>query len=73
MHPLENGIFPQKEAHSQLWNEKCFIHVLRMMAMALDLRYQEIVQRISEDCNGSFMKTEIKGFVRMSLLCAGPL
>ena len=69
MHPPESGIFPQNEAHSQVWNEKCFIHVLRMVAMAIDLKYQEIVQKICEDCNGSFRKTEIKGFVRMKNKC----
>jgi hypothetical protein len=69
MHPLESGIFPQNVAHSQVWNEKCFIHVLRMVAMAIDLIYQETVQKICEDCNGSFRKTEIKGFVRMKNKC----
>ena len=69
MHPLESGIFPQNVAHSQVWNEKCFIHVLRMVAMAIDLKYQEIVQKICENCDGSFRKTEIKGFVRMKNKC----
>jgi hypothetical protein len=69
MHPLESGIFPQNVAHSQVWNEKCFIHILRMVAMAIDPMYQEIVQKICEDCNGSFRKTEIKGFVRMKNKC----
>ena len=69
MHPPESGIFPQNVAHSQVWNEKCFIHVLRMVAMAIDLMYQETVQKICEDCNGSFRKTEIKGFVRMKNKC----
>jgi hypothetical protein len=69
MHPLESGIFPQNVAYSQVWNEKCFIHVLRMVAMAIDLMYQEIVQKICEDCNGSFRTTEIKGFVRMKNKC----
>ncbi len=69
MHPLESGIFPQNEAHSQVWNEKCFIHVLRMVAMAIDLMYQEIVRKMCEDCNGSFRDTEIKGFVRMKNKC----
>ena len=69
MHPFESGIFPQNAAHSQVWNEKCFIHVLRMVAMAIDLMYQEIVQKICEDCNGSFRNTEIKGFVRMKNKC----
>ena len=69
MHPLETGIFPQNVAHSQVWNEKCFIHVLRMVAMAIDLKYQESVQKICENCDGSFRKTEIKGFVRMKNKC----
>ena len=69
MHPLESGISPQNVAHSQVWNEKCFIHVLRMVAMAIDQMFQEIVQKICEDCNGSFRKTEIKGFVRMKNKC----
>jgi hypothetical protein len=69
MHPPKSGIFPQNVAHSQVWNEKCFIHVLRMVAVAIDLMYQEIVQKICEDCNGSFTNTEIKGFVRMKNKC----
>ncbi len=69
MHPPESGIFPRNAAHSQVWNEKCFIHVLRMVAMAIDLMYQEIVHKICEDCNGSFRSTEIKGFVRMKNKC----
>jgi hypothetical protein len=69
MHPLERGIFPQNVAHSQVWNEKCFIHVLRMVAMAVDLMYHKIVQKICEDCHGSFTSTEIKGFVRMKNKC----
>ncbi len=69
MHPPESGIFPQNVARSQVWNEKCFIHVLRMVAMAIDPVYQEIVQKICEDCNGRFRKTEIKGFVRMKNKC----
>ena len=66
-------IFPQNAAHSQVWNEKCFIHVLRMVAMAIDLMYQEIVQKICEDCYGSFRKTEIKGFIRMKNKCISML
>jgi hypothetical protein len=69
MRPPESGIFPRNAATSQLLNEKSFIHVLRMVAMAIDLMYQEIVQKICEDCNGSFRKTEIKGFVRMKNKC----
>jgi hypothetical protein len=69
MRPPESGIFPQNAAHSQVWNEKCFIHVLRMVAMAIDLMYQEIVQKICKDCNGSFRSAEIKGFVRMKNKC----
>ena len=69
MHPPEIGIFPQNVVTSQLLNEKSFIHVLRMVAMAIDMRYQKIVQKICEDCNGSFRKTEIKGFVRMKNKC----
>jgi hypothetical protein len=65
----ESAIFPQNVAHSQVWNEKCFIHVLRMVAMAIDEMYQGIVQKICEDCNGSFRKTKIKGFVRMKNKC----
>jgi hypothetical protein len=69
MHPPESGIFPRNAAHSQVWNEKCFIHVLRMVAMAIDLMYQETVQKICENCNGSCTNTEIKGFVRMKNKC----
>ncbi len=69
MHPLESWIFPQNVAHSQVWNEKCFIHVLRMVAMAIDLMYQDNVKKICEDCNGSFRNTKIKGFVRMKNKC----
>ncbi len=65
----QDELFPQNAAHSQVWNEKCFIHVLRMVAMAIDLMYQDIVQKVCNDCNGSFRKTEIKGFVRMKNKC----
>ncbi len=71
MHTHESGIllFPQNLAHSQVWNEKCFIHFLRMVAISIDLMYQETVQKICEDCNGSFREAEIKGFVRMKNKC----
>jgi hypothetical protein len=69
MHSPESGIFPQNAAHSQVWNEKCFIHVLRMVAMAIDAMYQEIVKKVCKDCNGMFRNTEIKGFVRMKNKC----
>jgi hypothetical protein len=69
MDPPENGVFPQNVAHSQVWNEQCFIHVLRMVAMAIDRMYQNLVQKICEDCNGSFREAEIKGFVRMKNKC----
>jgi hypothetical protein len=62
-------IFSQNVNHSQFWNEKVWIHVLRMVAMAIDDLYQKAVGEVCTACDGVFSPTEIKGFVRMKNKC----
>ncbi len=62
-------IFSQNVNHSQFWNEKVWIHVLRMIAMAIDGLYQDAVNKICTACGGIFNAAEIKGFVRMKNKC----
>jgi hypothetical protein len=62
-------VFSQNMDHSQFWNEKVWIHVLRMIAMAIDGRYQEAVDKVCTACEGIFGAAEIKGFVRMRNKC----
>ena len=57
--------YPYKKAHSQLWNEKCFAHFLRMVAMGIDQLYQNEVKAVCTRSNGDFRSASIKGFVRM--------
>jgi len=61
--------FPRDNTKSQLWNEKCFIHCLRMIAIALDNEYQTDVEKMVEHRKGEFKKTAIKGFGRMKNKC----
>jgi hypothetical protein len=63
------GIFTQNVNHSQFWNEKVWIHVLRMIAMAIDGLYQDAVDKVCTVCDGMFSAAEIKGFVRMKNKC----
>jgi hypothetical protein len=62
-------IFSQNENHSQFWNEKVWIHALRMIAMAIDGLYQDTVDKICTACDGIFSAAKIKGFVRMKNKC----
>ncbi len=62
-------IFSQNVNRSQFWNEKVWIHVLRMLAVAIDRLYQEAVDRVCTACQGMFRAAEIKGFVRMRNKC----
>ncbi len=55
--------YPYDTTRSQLWNEKCFIHALRMVAMAIDTMYQNEVQRVCTDSSGQFLDTPIKARV----------
>ena len=61
--------FQQNPAYSQLWNEQCFIHVIRMIAMAVDALFQTLVSGVCEDSSGAFKGCTIKGFVRMLNKC----
>jgi len=61
--------FPRNLAFSQLWNEQCFIHCIRMIAMAIDPSFQLLVSGVCEDANGTFKGCAIKGFVRMLNKC----
>ena len=63
------AIFSQNVNHSQFWNEKVWIHVLRMIAMAIDGLYQDAVDKVCTVCDGMFSAAEIKGFVRMKNKC----
>jgi hypothetical protein len=65
----EEVIFTQNVNHSQFWNEKVWIHVLRMIAMAIDGLYQDAVDKVCTACDGMFSAAEIKGFVRMKNKC----
>jgi hypothetical protein len=59
-------------SRSQLWNEKCYIHCLRMVAMAVDALYQALVKEICTRSNGIFSSPVIKGYVRMMNKCLSP-
>ena len=63
------GGFPRDRAHSQLWNEACFIHCIRMIAMGIDESFQSLVSGVCEGANGAFKGCTIKGFVRMYNKC----
>jgi ankyrin repeat protein len=64
--------FPLDPRISQLANEKAYIHVLRMIAAAIDLRYQKDAKMLCEACDGFFKNTAIKGFSRMKNKCVSP-
>jgi hypothetical protein len=61
--------FPRNFRKSQLWNEKCFIHCLRLIAIGIDDQFQTAVEGIVEDHKGTFKKSAIKGFDRMKNKC----
>ena len=61
--------FPRDATKSQLWDEQCFIHCLRMIAIAIDDDYQAAVGTMVKDCNGEFKSTAIKGYGRMKNKC----
>jgi ankyrin repeat protein len=61
--------FPRNLAHSQLWNEKCFIHCIRMVAMGIDESYQNVVNQVCTRSKGCFKATAIKGYARMLNKC----
>jgi hypothetical protein len=61
--------FPQNPAFSQFWNEQCFIHCLRMIAMGIDLSYQDAVEEVCRSSKGHFKRTPIKGYPRMKNKC----
>jgi hypothetical protein len=55
--------FPQNPVYSQLWNETCFIHCIRMIAMAVDALFQTLASGVCQKSNGAFTGCAIKGFV----------
>jgi hypothetical protein len=61
--------FPQNKAHSQLWNEQCYIHYIRMLAMGIDTSYQKVVGEVCSRSKGVFKSCTIKGYVRMLNKC----
>ena len=61
--------FPRDPAKSQLWNEKCFIHCLRLIAIGIDDQFQKTVEAMVVGRKGAFKKTDIKGYGRMKNKC----
>ena len=61
--------FPQNNGYSQLWSERCFIHCIRMIAMAIDCIFQTLVGDVCIGSNGTYKGCTIKGFVRMLNKC----
>jgi len=61
--------FMRDESKSQLWNEKAYIHCLRMVAMAVDLRFQSDVESVCKKAGGKIIKGPIKEFERMKIEC----
>jgi hypothetical protein len=61
--------FPQNPAGSQLHNEKCFIHFIRMVGMGIDASFQKAVKEVCTNSKGEFRGCAIKGFVRMKNKC----
>jgi hypothetical protein len=61
--------FPRDSTKSQFWDEKCYIHCIRMIAMAIDDKYQHIIERVCLQNSGEFMPTAIKNFGRMKNKC----
>jgi hypothetical protein len=55
----------QDISKSQLYNEKTYIHVLRMVSMALDADFQAIISSVCEGCGGEFTGCRIKGYTRI--------
>jgi hypothetical protein len=63
------GCFPQNPAVSQFYNEKCFIHFIRMVGMGIDASFQKAVEEVCTNAKGEFKGCAIKGFVRMKNKC----
>ena len=63
------AVFPLNQAYSQLWSEQCFIHCLRMIAMAINDMFQILVSGVCDKSKGAFKGCTIKGFVRMLNKC----
>jgi hypothetical protein len=61
--------FPRNTRKSQVWNEKCYIHCLRMVAIAIDVSFQNAVEKVCLRCSGEIRKTAIKSFGRMVSKC----
>ena len=61
--------FTQNPQYSQLWNEQCFIHCLRMISMGIDVSFQKAVEKVCLQSNGMFKGAPIKGYVRMKNKC----
>jgi hypothetical protein len=61
--------YPKNANKSQLWNEKSFIHCIRMIAIAIEETYEQAVEVACETSAGQFRATAIKGFGRMANKC----
>jgi ankyrin repeat protein len=61
--------FVRIEGKSQLYSEKVYAHVLRMIAMGLDSEFQTAVNIECDECGGDFEAAMIKGYTRMVNKC----
>ena len=61
--------FFRDKSKSQLWNEKCFIHCLRMIGIGIDGEFQKAVAKMVEEVGGQFKSACVKGYTRMVNKC----
>jgi hypothetical protein len=61
--------FPWNSSRSQLWNEKCYIHHLRMVAIGINTTFQKAINEVCVKSKGEFKGTPIKGYTRMKNKC----
>jgi hypothetical protein len=61
--------FERDDRNSQLYDEKCYIHFNRMIAMAIDATFQEIVKAECVASQGAYKACAIKNYPRMLNKC----
>jgi hypothetical protein len=64
-----SGSFPRLSEMSQLYNEKIYAHVLRMVAMGLHKRFESACREIASRYNGNAMVSSVKDFQRIMSKC----
>ena len=62
-------LFSPIDAHDRRYDEKVYIHMMRMIAMALDPDYQTLVNMVCDESGGNFEAATIKGYTRMLNKC----